>query len=322
MIKPPKAITFLTAFIITSLVLVATLSAGEAPSPFTIILLPDTQNYLKYEGADKKFLAQTRWIKENKDKLNIKFVIHEGDITDDNSPEQWKKAKACMEILDGCVPYALCVGNHDIGYKGPAKSPVCEYFKESDLSKEKGWGGKMPEEDCFWYMFEAGSEKYVILSLGLGPNDKMLKWADGIVEANKDCHVLMVTHDYLDSDGRLSNKKTKKNATAYGAYPDGSLRNTGEQIWDKHVKKHGNYIMVFSGHYEGPASKKSMKGENGNIVHQMMANYQYQEGGGNGYLRILKFDQSQKKCQVSTYSPYLDKFWKDDANEFSLYFAD
>ncbi|HRU00384.1 MAG TPA: metallophosphoesterase, partial [Victivallales bacterium] len=81
---------------------------------FTLIVLPDTQNYVKYEGNDKKFLKQCKWIVENKENLNIRFVLHEGDITDDNSPEQWEKAKNCMSILDGKIPYALCVGNHDI----------------------------------------------------------------------------------------------------------------------------------------------------------------------------------------------------------------
>ena len=310
---------FLLNLLLISLSLSCTaLKSDDAPSPFTVIVLPDTQNYVKYDGAEKKFMAQIRWIKENRDALNIKFAIHEGDITDNNSPEQWEKVKKCMEVLDGFVPYAVCVGNHDIGYKGPAKSPICEYFKETDFQNKPWWGGKMSGQNCFWYKFESGKDKYVILSLDLGPSDQMLEWADKIIEANKDCKVIMVTHEYLNSEGGLSDKATKKNSTAYGRHDDGSIRNTGREVWEKHVKKHAGYFMVLCGHYEGPGSRNSMKGDNGNTIHQIMANYQYTDGGGNGYLRIMKFDPANNKCHVQTYSPYLDKFWKDDVNDFTL----
>ena len=98
----------------------AMMGAVPAAEPFTVVVLPDTQNYVKGEGSEEKFLAQTRWIRDNVEKLNIRAVIHEGDITDDNSPQQWEKAKACLEPLAG-IGWMPCVGNHDIGHNGPAK---------------------------------------------------------------------------------------------------------------------------------------------------------------------------------------------------------
>ncbi|MEI6034228.1 MAG: metallophosphoesterase [Verrucomicrobiae bacterium] len=300
------------------LLLSGILRAGDAAAPFTVIVLPDTQNYVKYEGAEKKLFAQAQWIKDNREKLNIKFVIHEGDMTDDNSPGQWEKAREAIKVLDGVVPYAPCVGNHDAGHNGPKTSLLTEYFKPSELEKLPGWGGKMPEDDCFWFRFDAGAEKFLVLSLGLGPSDAMLKWADQIIESHPGYKVLMATHEYVGKDGNLSGKDTKKNAAAYGLHRDGSPRNTGAQIWDKHVRKHAGYQMVFCGHYDGIAARNSMKGDSGNTVHQMMANYQYFEGGGNGFLRILRFLPAEKKCVVQTYSPFVDKYLKDDQNEFSL----
>jgi hypothetical protein len=40
-------------------------------------------------------------------------VLHEGDITDGDSPSEWANAKASLSLLDGVIPYALAVGNHD-----------------------------------------------------------------------------------------------------------------------------------------------------------------------------------------------------------------
>ncbi len=301
------------------LLLASALPSQEPKGAFVIVVLPDTQNYVKYPGAEKKFASQTKWIADNKDRLDIKFVVHEGDITDSNSEEQWEKAKDCMKTLDGIVPYALCVGNHDIGYNAPKGiSLIEEYFPESSFESSPCWGGKMPGQNCFWHKFEAGKNKFLVISLDLGASDKMLEWADGILSANKDRKAILVTHELLDQDGKLSNKDTKKNATAYGQHPDGSPRNTGENVWKKHIAKHQNYILALCGHYNGIASRTEMKGKNGNTVHILMANYQYSEGGGNGFLRIMKFDQDAVQCDVSTYSPFLDKFWKDEKNELKI----
>lgn len=291
---------------------------ASASKPFTVVVLPDTQNYVKYEGAEKKFLAQTEWIKKNLEKLNIRAVIHEGDVTDDNSQGQWEKAKACLAVLDGVIAWVPCVGNHDIGHGGPAHSQLSDFFPEAELAKAAGWGGKMPDADCFWYEFEGDGEKFLILSLNLGPSDKMLAWADGIIESHPNHKVIMVTHDYVAKDGNLSTKETKKNATAYGKHTDSSTRNTGQEIWDKHVRKHKNYIMVINGHYDGVAARNSMQGDPGNTVHQMMANYQYSAGGGNGFLRILTFDPAAKTCAVRTYSPFTGADWQDPSNKFVL----
>jgi len=295
--------------------LLVTLHAAE---PFSVIVLPDTQNYVKGEGAAEKFLAQTKWIKENVKALNIKAVIHEGDITDDNSPGQWAKAKASLALLDGVIAWVPCVGNHDIGHNGPATSLLSEYFPEAELAKARGWGGKMPGADCFWYEFEGGGQSYLILSLNLGPSDAMLEWADGIIASHPDHQVIMVTHEYVGKDGALSTKDTTKNATAYGKHADGSSRNPGQDVWEKHVRKHKNYLMVLNGHYDGIAARNAMKGDHGNTVHQMMANYQYSPGGGNGFLRILRFLPDEKTCHVETYSPFLDERLGDDANTFRL----
>ena len=58
--------------------------------PFTIAVLPDTQEYVK--AYPHIFTSQTKWIAKNIDKHNIVFVLHEGDITDNNSKIQWENA--------------------------------------------------------------------------------------------------------------------------------------------------------------------------------------------------------------------------------------
>ena len=89
---------------------------------FTIIALPDTQNYSQYYPTI--YSAQTQWIVNNKDALNIVYVAHEGDIVNTaSSTTEWNNADDAMNLLedplttglpDG-IPYGVVPGNHDEG---------------------------------------------------------------------------------------------------------------------------------------------------------------------------------------------------------------
>jgi hypothetical protein len=50
----------------------------------------------------------------------------------------------------------------------------------------------------------------------------------------------------------------------------------------------------------------------------MLADYQWLVDGGSGYLRALEFDYDKKEIRVETYSPTLDQFLTDDANQFTV----
>lgn len=82
------------------------------PKNFTIVVLPDTQFYSK--KYPELFYNQTEWIVENKENLNIKIVLHLGDIVDNcEETKEWEIADKAMGILEGEVPYTVLQGNHD-----------------------------------------------------------------------------------------------------------------------------------------------------------------------------------------------------------------
>ena len=87
--------------------------AEASSSKFKIAVLPDTQNYSS--DHPEIFKAQTQWIADNWEKENIKYVVHLGDIVNNNNIPQWENANAAMRTLDGVVPYSVVPGNHDIG---------------------------------------------------------------------------------------------------------------------------------------------------------------------------------------------------------------
>ena len=93
---------------------------------FTLAVLPDTQFYCdtrlklskKWGNGDLRryFFDQTRWVRDNQKRLNIAFLVHEGDIVQADAHEEWTIAKEAMSVLDGKVPYCMCLGNHDMGF--------------------------------------------------------------------------------------------------------------------------------------------------------------------------------------------------------------
>ena len=97
-----------------------------------MVMLPDTQQYSR--SFPELFYAQTQWIKENRDKENIVFVTHVGDVVNDRKKDtnQWVVAHKAMSVLDGVVPWGVAIGNHD--YDSTACRPdqataFLEYFR-------------------------------------------------------------------------------------------------------------------------------------------------------------------------------------------------
>jgi hypothetical protein len=99
----------------------------------------------------------------------------------------------------------------------------------------------------------------------------------------------------------------------------GDTQNDGEQLWQKLVSRHKNFRFTFNGHVlvDGTGFLSS-RGENGNVVHQMLANYQFKENGGNGDMRLLEFKPDGNTVEVRTYSPHLDRFDTAFDQQFTL----
>ena len=57
---------------------------------------------------------------------------------------------------------------------------------------------------------------------------------------------------------------------------------------------------------------------NGHAIYTLLANYQAEPKGGNGWLRLLRFSPQENKIHIETYSPYLDHYKVNDDNWFTL----
>lgn len=290
-------------------------SAGE----FCLVVVPDTQRYAAY--FPEIFRAQFRWIRDQVDPLQIKFVVHVGDIVEENEDAEWKVAEEAFGLLDGVVPYLAVPGNHDYTRAGLKvgvrdSSRYNALFSPWRFAGRPWYGGHkgVTSDNSFAY-FTAGGQDFMVLGLEYGPTDETLAWADSLVSNHEDRHkVIVVTHCYMYfDDTRLGPGDQWNPRTTNPAWND------GEGIWEKFIAKRDNVAMVLSGHIKGAGTGRLVSRTAGGApVLQMVANYQFLGHGGAGWLRILKFSPAGRKLEVHTYSPWLDRFREEPDQRFTV----
>lgn len=298
------------------------ISVDATREEFTLVLVPDTQRYAKHNPA--MFFSQTHWIRENREALNIRFVIHLGDIVDDNTDAEWRVADRAMGVLDAHVPYLVLPGNHDFekhpedGWRMKHAPKYNAVFSPLRFRHQAWYGGhKGVTNDNNYCFFSSAGRDFMVLGLEYGPSDDVLEWAGLLLRAHPEKRIIVATHCYMyDDDTRLGP------GDDFSPHKSNIAYNDGEQMWEKFVRHHPNIVMVVSGHVKGSGvGRLSSKGDHGNVVHQMLSNYQQLDSGGDGWLRILKFVPGERKLIVRTYSPWLNKFHEDHRQSFELELA-
>ena len=293
---------------------------AQASDTFTIVALPDTQIYSRQ--YPEIFRAQTQWIADNIAKENIKLVVGLGDIVDNGSNlAQWQNANSAISLLDGRVPYMLAIGNHDYDNNVPSSRSAVYYntfYGVSHYAGQSWFRGNFPagSSENYYGTFNFNGQNYLILILEFFPRNSVIDWASSVIQANHDKKVIIVTHAYEFDDNTRLQKCYSDSAGSYGLTSD----NDGEEMWNKLAGKFTNVIMVLSGHIKvnDGVGRRADLGINGNLVNQVLADYQsYPEGGG-GSLRLLRITPSQNRIDVSTYSPYHNTWKTDSQNQFSL----
>lgn len=303
----------------------ALLAQTPTPSPtpadeFTIVALPDTQFYSS--TYPQIFAAQTQWIANHVQDQNIKLVFGLGDIVDGGGvAAQWQNADAAYRLLDGKVPYMAAIGNHDYDQNNPAGRTAStknfnSFFGPARYAGASWYRGNFPagSNENFYGIFNINGRNYLILVLEFAPRDTSLAWAEGVIKANPDKDIIIVTHMFTYADNTRISQCDQNSAGSFGVGQD----NNGEDMWWKLVRKYPNIHLVLSGHVvQGDGTGRRMDlGLNGNLVNQILSDYQSYALGGSGYLRLVRISPSLNRVSVSTYSPYLDAALTDDHNQF------
>ena len=282
---------------------------GSESERFTLVVLPDTQEYAKSYPA--VFEAQTRWIVENRQRENIVFVSHLGDVVD-NAPnlDQWTNAKSAMARLDRAgLPYGVALGNHDLRYEDahyrfpPGVDHSCAaateqmdctatnflaHFGPEHFSGAPWYGGASPSGRSSYQRIEVSGLGLIFLHLCLDAPRSELAWAQQLVQAHPSELVHLSTHRYLyDFRGTEEMPGLLKllaggrfngviNTYIEPLYFDDGL--SGDGIFETLVRPNSNVFMVHCGHVDAEYRQQS-RNDAGLEVHEIRSGPRFSDHG-------------------------------------------
>jgi len=267
---------------------------------FTIALVPDTQ--AEVFGTDTRFDQRSDYIVANKDKLNIKYAIHTGDVANwgEVDPAQYIIAERAMDKLSANgIPYSIAIGNHDTGAVGVgggaanskttritvrntgafnAAFPVAEHTADGGAFEP----GKI---DNSFQTFTAGGKKFLVLTLELWPRVEAVEWAKGVVSSHPDYNVIVNTHSYLNGDSSIST------SSEYGT-------TSPKYLYDNLISKYSNIKIVVSGHV-GEAGYREDVTADGNKVVSYLNTFHSRSNPS----RFLNIDTATGDLSITAYAP-------------------
>lgn len=277
-----KRSTILAVAVIALLAGLPLTARATTPSTFTIVALPDTQFYS--ESYPTIFTSQTQWIVNNQAAQNIAFVAQQGDLVNNDEPYQWANATSAMYLLDGTtprLPWGTCPGNHDMNQNADAFAESYDAnFGPAHFAGQSWYGGAC--NNSSYQTFDAGGRTYLVMDLQYDAPATMRDWVQGVIDAHPGMPTIVNTHDYLDLDGR----------TGYG-----------DALWDAFISPNPQIFAVLCGHMHGEFAQTSINAA-GKPVFELLADFQDDPNGGDGYLRLYQFDEANSAIHVETYSPY------------------
>lgn len=306
--------------------------AAAAVTSFALAVLPDTQFYARYATTDEgqqfqnrygstPYDAQTAWIAANAASYQIPFVIHLGDIVDQQGkPNQWVIADAAMQKLEAAgVPYAILAGNHDVitdlDYHTPADQaagtdaqrnltaePYLKWFPASRAAMQSTFRERDSSGFHEYHVFEAHGVRFMALSLSWRISDAGIAWARSVIAANPTLPVILSCHQLIN----IADNGSSPRETDYG-----------RMLWERLIRDNDQIFMTLNGHHHGAAYLKKYN-KFGNEVHQMVVDYQMDYQGGNGMMRLYEFDLGNNRIDVMSFSPWVLIKPQDTLNAFDF----
>lgn len=237
---------------------------GDGDGVFGLATYPDTQQEV-FAFRRTDFIDRSRWLVQNRRALDLRFVLHTGDVVNWDTPDhaQYQIARAAFRPLDDAgIPYALSIGNHDTqatGVGGSARDPGNTYALQRDTSVFNSYWkptdytalagvfepGKV---DNTYSVFTAERATWLVMNLELWPRLSVVAWARQVISTHPTANVIIQTHSFLDDNALIDGAGRSAPKWEYG---DASP----QYVYDELVAPYTNVKVVTSGHTGGAASR-------------------------------------------------------------------
>lgn len=278
---------------------------------YTFACIGDTQSVVKDYPDELHRIYD--FILDHVDDMKIDRVIGLGDMTEDNTADQWELVSGQVYRLDGVVPYTVIRGNHDHYARTEeavaTKELMFGYYFDNPTYRQQ-------YDDSFdggptntYKRFTVCGIPYLLLSLDYGPPDDVLAWANDVCDQFPNDNVIISTHAFLFHD------RTTLDAEDICPPSQDAGVNDCDVMWDEFVSLHENIVLVLCGH--DPCNNivvSKMTGVHGNTVTSVLIDPQYCDHyiQGLGLVTLLHFSNGGRTITIENYATIQEKFYKTD----------
>lgn len=245
---------------------------------FCFAVLPDTQIMTEFDP--QAYLGETRWLAENAPALDLRLVLHVGDVVNkgQRDPTQYVvAARAHQHLLDACIPLLVVPGNHDYDDEldeTRALSLFNAHVGFTALAGQPEFAGTFADgaAENAYALLDPPSGGVIVVALEFGPRPEVVDWAEKLLRQHDDRSAFVLTHSYLDPDARRTHIQSSYHPRAFPGSTDAL---DGEQLWERTLRRIPNVVGVFSGHQvPTPISWRVDANDNGDGVVQSYQNWQ------------------------------------------------
>lgn len=259
------------------------------PGNESLVVIPDSQYMGQYapEIVEKMF----SWTAEQKNILNIKAMLHVGDISEETAPVEFERAVCQLApVQKAGIPYLITPGNHDY-CQGNGGDTFKNFFGE--LHYQYNCSVVFAEDSCSAVLpLTLGGRECLLVSLDSYSPANAIPWVKRQIE-QRNCPAILLTHDVYEP---IPEDRTSKEIVR---------SKLGQRLWRELIQDSREIFMVIGGHHFGVGHGTAQNA--GGLVTEMLINYQTFPKGGNGWLCVLDMDFAEKEVHVHTYSPWVEE---------------
>ena len=264
-----------------------------ALEPVTFVWLSDTQGYASTFPDSLK--TMTQWIVDQKEALNIQYVLQSGDLVNDMLRErEWLNVQIAFDAFIGKLPVFAIAGNHDIKGMMHMYDPFEALMNRQNYTSYPTFGGVEAQGRRRYDLVTIGHDNYIIIGVGYSLQPADVDWLNSVLKQYANRTAILVSHWYLEL----------KDYEPYIA--DAKLLHSV-------VAENSNVRYVLCGHKHGLKHVEEQYDDNGDklpdrTVQAIMVDYQTLPNGGEGYLMLLTFNVVDRTVSITSYSPVMDDY--------------
>lgn len=139
-----------------------------------------------------------------------------------------------------------------------------------------------------YHIFTAEGHSFLVLALAYQASDRVLQWAQKVIDQHPNLPVILTTHEILKPEGNQ--------VRLTGTY--------GQHLWDDFIRKNDQIFLTLSGHNAGSGTIVT-RNDKGHAVIHILQDYQEYYDGGSGLLGLLQFDFTHNTIEMLAASPFV-----------------